>query len=123
MKDIIDKRNEAEKIRKSIIKYWNVQYVPVSPSGQSEEEKQKILEELEREAAEKEEKKRKEIEALKEAAKDKDPRLYNAKTGSYSGTYGRGKVDDVTKGQIDQILRERSDVVRDLVENGGEADF
>ncbi len=122
MKDIIDKRNEAEKIRKSIIKYWNVQYVPVSPSGKSEEEKQKILEGLEQEAAAKEEKKRKEIEALR-TARDKDPRLYNAKTGSYSGTYGQGEVDDVTKGQIDQILRERSDVVRDLVENGGEADF
>lgn len=118
MKDIIDKRNEAEKIRKSIIKYWNVQFVPVSAPGESEEEKQKILEGLEQEAAAKEEQRRREIEALKNEKAAKDSKLYNAKTGSYSGTYGQGIVDDVTKGQIDQILRERSDVVRELVENG-----
>ena len=28
MKDMIDKRNEQERIARSIIKYWNVNYIP-----------------------------------------------------------------------------------------------
>ena len=28
MKDMIDKRNERERIARSIIKYWNVNYIP-----------------------------------------------------------------------------------------------
>ena len=46
-------------------------------------------------------------------------RLFNAATGSYSGTYGQGEVSEVTRGQIDQILREKKDVIRELVESAG----
>jgi hypothetical protein len=114
MKDIIDERNERERIRKSVIKYWNVNYVP-APTV--DEEAQKVLERLAREAEEDDEKKQAEIAAAKAQAEE----TYNATTGSYSGEYGQnGVVDEATKGQIEKILHEKTDAIRDLFEHSDE---
>lgn len=121
MKDIIDKRNEEERYRKSIIKYWNVNYLPQEGDGKMDGEAEGILGSLKAEAESKDAKMRDEIEKLREETELKDKGMYNAATGSYSGAYGQGEVSEVTKGQIDQILREKKDIVKDLVarEMGG----
>ncbi|MDD6306293.1 MAG: hypothetical protein PUA75_05010 [Clostridiales bacterium] len=98
MKDLIDERNERERISKSIIKYWNVNYVPVQPKAETMPE----------EAPEKE------ILEMEEQRTEED---FNETTGSYSGAYGRKEVEDeVTKGQIDKILHEKSETLRQIID-------
>lgn len=117
MRDVIDDRNEKERISKSIVKYWNVNYVPAPPK---EDEAAKILERLEEEAAADEAAKRAEIESLLEEARRREA-SYNKTTGSYSGSYGAEEVgDEVTRGQIDKILHEKADAMRSLIEHAGE---
>lgn len=119
MKDSIDDRNEKEKIRKSIIKYWNVNYKPAALSAEKDSQVDEILDRLKEEADADEAKLRQEIaDAMREA--EHLGQNYNASTKSYSGTYGGDAVSDVTKGQIDKILREKSDAIRNLVERKGE---
>jgi hypothetical protein len=114
MKDTIDERNERERISKSIIKYWNVNYVP-NPTP--DEEAQKVIDRLAKEAEEDDAKKQAEIDEAKAQADE----AYNATTGSYSGEYGQNEViDDVTKGQIEKILHEKTDAIRDLFEHSDE---
>lgn len=114
MRDIIDERNEKERISKSIVKFWNVNYVP---RPVEEDEAQKILDRLAMEVAEDKAAKHAEIEAALEEARKRDE-LYNVTTGSRSGAYGRDAVeDDVTKGQIDKILQEKNVALRELIEH------
>lgn len=117
MKDIIDERNEKERISKSIIKYWNVNYVV---NKEPEEDPDAILSHMQDAAAEEEARKQAEIEAAVRAAQERE-KHYNVATGSYSGEYGRdGVKDEVTKGQIDKILKEKSEALRDLIESADE---
>lgn len=114
MRDIIDERNEKERISRSIVKFWNVNYVP---RPVEEDEAQKILDRLAKEAEEDEAAKQAEIEAALEEVRKRDE-LFNVTTGSRSGAYGREAVtDEVTKGQIDKILQEKNDALRDLIEH------
>ncbi len=129
MKDIIDERNEKEQLRKSIIKFWNVKYVPVSAVRQTEEaakeqesgvpEGQESAGARQRDAEKEAAENACESGAQQGAAGQGRDRVFNAATGSYSGTYGQGEVSEVTRGQIDQILREKKDVIRELVESAG----
>lgn len=117
MRDIIDERNEKERISKSIIKYWNVNYVP---APQQDAEAERILRQLEEEAEREEAAKRAEIDAAIEEKRRKEE-LYNVTTGSYSGSYGsEGIQDEVTRGQIDKILQEKTEALRSIIENGGQ---
>lgn len=132
MKDIIDERNERERISKSIIKYWNVNYViPEVPQETKEAEEtadialddeimgiidradeDEIWDEAEEQAAL--------LRAGEEYLKE-EKAIFNKTTGSYSGAYGRKEVEDEeTKGQIDAILHARSDALRDLIARGTE---
>lgn len=101
MKDIIDERNEKERISRSIIKYWNVNYVAGTQETEHIEEMeqtQPILEEAEADMYTEE--------------------MYNPTTGAYSGNYGHTAVkDEVTKGQIDRILKEKTEALSDLIES------
>ncbi len=95
MRDLIDERNEWEKISKSVIKRWNVNYIPkqqeVWPEGDTHREP--------------------------EAAEEIGSRKFNEATGSPSGDYGRQEIqDEVTKGQIDKILQEKSESLRHLID-------
>ncbi len=92
MKDIIDKRNEKEQMGRSIIKSWNVNYVPAPPQPV----------------------KPKEEPVSKEQSGEQH---FNVTTGSYSGLYGQGEVDEVDRRQIEAILHEKSEALLDLIEN------
>ncbi len=102
--DLIAKRDKKIKMDRSIVKGWNVHY--------------QTLEEVEEAARAK--KQKEEEEARKEAEKEAGHRTsggsdgksqkdaYNAKTGSYSGYYGKKPVqDEGQKQQIDSILNEK----------------
>ena len=93
MKDVIDKRNEREQMGRSIIKSWNVNYVPVPPQPVKPEAK---------------------------SAESKQPteEHYNETTGSYSGLYGQSEVDEVDRKQIEAILHEKTEALRDIIDNG-----
>lgn len=108
MRDIIDERNEKERISRSIIKFWNVNYIPkpYCKTDTIEEKADDVDNEVNKDLQE-------EIEELDE--------FYNATTGSYSGTYGAKEIsDDVTKGRISRILQEKSDALRNLIEESTE---
>lgn len=106
MKDVIDERNERERISKSIVKYWNVNYIPQPPMQQAENESN---------AEQAAENTTGEVGSVAEEDMDE---MYNIATGAYSGVYGQNEVEDaVTKGQIDKILHEKTDALRDLIEN------
>lgn len=116
MRDVIDERNEKERISRSIIKYWNVNYV----NTPQVDEKEKILKQLQEEAEKEEAAKQAEIDAALEEAQRKEE-LYNVTTGSYSGSYGSAEVqDEVTRGQIDKILQEKTEALRSIIESGGQ---
>lgn len=105
MKDIIDKKNERERMGRSIIKYWNVNYMAVPDNSmtiQQEQEMGGVVQEDEPEPK------------LTEA-------LYNEYTKSYSGAYGSRAVnDEVTQGQIDKILQEKRIALRQLIEDNSQ---
>ena len=121
MKDIIDERNEKERISKSIVKYWNVNYDPTPhQKDETTDAAEEILERLADEAAADEVAKRAEVDKLLDEVRFRET-AYNEATGSYSGSYGISEVEDeVTRGQIDKILHEKSDAIREIVEKGGE---
>ena len=100
MKDLIDERNERERISRSIIKYWNVNYIPKQPEpveSEKMEEEQEVVESNESQLPSEED--------------------YNYTTGAYSGVYVK---DEVTKGQIDKILHEKSENLRHLIDENKE---
>lgn len=117
MRDIIDERNEKERIRRSIIKSWNVNYVP---APQQDDGTEKVLQRLEEEAVREEAARRAGIDNALEEAKRREE-LYNVTTGAYSGSYGRSEIqDEVTKGQIDKILQEKTEALRSIIESSGQ---
>lgn len=107
MKDLIDERNERERIHNSIVKFWNVNYIPTpveKPASEAESET----------AA---------AQPGSSAAPEAEIHegLFNESTGSYSGLYGADaeNVDDVTRGQIDQILAEKDEYLREIIKSEG----
>ena len=131
MKDLIAERDKKEKMKHSIVKWWNVHYM--TPEELAEEQAkerssavpqtmgdheaaQEIIDRLNREAAEDEARKRKEIEQARLEAEAN----FNATTGAYSGAYGTDGVDRKHKEQIDAILSEKDEALRDLIERTGE---
>lgn len=116
MKDLIDERNRMEKMRRSVVKAWNVNYIdPETMKKQQMAEAQEVLERLEQEKKDDEAEKAAEIQkAYEEVARREGE--YNATTNSYSGSYGKGEVDDVTKGQIDLILNEKDAKLRKMID-------
>ena len=125
-RDLIAERNKKAEIKKSVIKRWNVNYVDQEALKQKEEEEaklreaQEIFERLEREKAADEAEKQAEInKAYKEAELDAQKWLddnYNETTGSCSGMYGQGKVDEVNKDQIAMILNEQNAALRGSID-------
>ena len=95
MLDRIDERDKQERMHRSIVKYWNVNYIPtpyVEPEEEHTGEEDAALAEQQHSSAE------------PEAAVS-------------SANYGSGKVtDEVTKGQIDKILHEKTEAIRSLIE-------
>ena len=95
----------------NVIKWWFVAYntdaVKIWPS-KAEEEAARLKEEEERLLLE-EEQERLLLENMQNnEASDIDDGSYNATTGSYSGLYGQGPVDDSTQSMLDQIMQKSS---------------
>ncbi len=111
MKDLIDERNQREKMKNSIVKFWNVNYVDAETLKKQQEEAE---EEARLKALEEAEKAAEMNRAYEEASHRRYD--YNPTTGAYSGHYGQGDVDEVTKGQIDKILQEKDEILRSLIE-------
>ena len=135
MKDLIAERDKKEKMQHSIIKWWNVHYM--TPEELTEEQvkeaapempaadlqaadtldaAQDIIDRLNREAAEDEARKQLEIEQARIAAESN----FNEATGASSGSYGAGSVHERHREQIDSILAEKDEALRDLIERTGE---
>ncbi len=80
---------------RNIIKWWFVDYNPnvkrIWPS--KAEEEAALLKEAE-----------KEKQHLLESKETADQKHYNATTGSYSGLYGQGMMDDDSQARLDEIM-------------------
>ena len=96
MGDAIDKRNEREKIARSIVKFWNVNYTVPPPVDESQE----ILKRLQEEAEADEAAKWAEIDALVEQERLRQ----EAKAAAGKSSL----MDEVTEGQIERILYDGS---------------
>lgn len=150
MKDLIEERDRKAKMQHSIVKWWNVHYMTpeeltdkqktdetqdasqtekgadeATPQSSEQDDNvvpdeynsaQDILKRLKREAEEDEAVKRQEIEDVRiEAEANLNPR-----TGAYSGAYGSKGADGEYKEQIDAILAEKDEALRDLIEQNSE---
>lgn len=136
--DWIDIRDKKRKLASTVVKWWNVNYVmtevedeedttDAGPSVEVEDASltadddalaaaNEIFERLERERLADEAAKQAEIDAAKAAADDQfSDSDYNAATGSYSGAYGRGQMNDLEASQVSQILGEKKDAISDLI--------
>lgn len=109
MSDVIDERNQKEKIKRSIIKRWNIHYLSKAELEEQQRQEEiakanEILERLNAEAAEDEAKKQAEIEAIRKAQEE----AFNQATKSHSGFYGAEEIEnEETKEKINQILGEK----------------
>lgn len=122
MKDAIDKRNERERIAKSIVKRWNVIYVTKEElekkrqeeerMEQQEEERRKadeILKRLQQEAEEDEKRKAEELQAI----------LTQMEIESHisSDTYGTTPMDGVTQEKVEAILSDKERMLQQIIQN------
>ena len=120
-RDLIAELNKKRDIKKSVIKRWNVRYIDPEEQKRQEEEAKamEIFERLDRERLEDEAKKQAEIEQAyldaEEATRKWMDDNYNETTGSFSGMYGQGDVDDVTKDQVDLILHEKETALKGMI--------
>lgn len=94
MLDRIDERDKQERMHRSIVKYWNVNYIP-TPYAEPKEEQTG-----EEEAAL----------TGQQLSVEPEPVVSSANYGSEEVT------DEVTKGQIDKILHEKTEAIRSLIE-------
>ncbi len=122
MKDAIDKRNERERIAKSIVKRWNVIYVTKEELEKKrreeerlelqEEERQKadeILKRLQEEAEADEKRKKDEILAIL-AQKEIEGHIS-------SDTYGTTPMDGVTQEKVEAILSDKERMLQQIIQN------
>lgn len=94
MLDRIDERDKQERMHRSIVKYWNVNYIP-TPYAEPKEEQT----------------------GEEEAALTGQQLPVEPEPVVSSANYGSEEVtDEVTKGQIDKILHEKTEVIRSLIE-------
>ena len=92
MLDRIDERDKQERMHRSIVKYWNVNYIP-TPYAEPKEEQ-----------------------TGEEAAVTGQQLSVEPEPAVSSANYGSEEVtDEVTKGQIDKILHEKTEAIRSLI--------
>lgn len=119
-RDLIAEKNRRAEIKSSVIKRWNVNYIDLETLKRQEEESKamEIFNRLESEKAEDEAKKQAEINQAyldaEEATRKWMDENYNESTGSFSGMYGQGDMDDVTKDQVDLILHEKDAAIQGM---------
>ena len=105
MRDIIDERDKKESISRSIVKFWNVNYI-AAPY----EKEQGVPPVAEADA-----------DGENHGGEAWSREAYNAATGSYSGAYGMEKdVDEVEQERIDRILQEKEEALKSLIDEHSE---
>lgn len=124
--DRIDERNFREKVKKSIIKSWNIHYISKEELNRKKQEEelqhaQEIIDRLNREAAQDEAVKQNEInELLRQKELEKS---YNRATGAYSGEYGKQQIADaVAKEKVEKILAEKNEELFRTIEKSKHSD-
>ena len=119
-RDLIAEKNKKAEMKSSVIKRWNVRFIDPEEERRKEEEVKamEIFNRLESEKAADEAKKQAEINQAyldaEEATRKWMDDNYNETTGSFSGMYGQGDVDDVTKDQVDMILHEKDAAIQGM---------
>lgn len=119
-RDLIAELNRKAEIKRSVVKRWNVNYIDPEELKRQEEEAKAmaIFNRLESEKAEDEAKKQEEIQQAyldaEEATRKWMDDNYNESTGSFSGMYGQGDMDEVTKDQVDLILHEKDAAIQGM---------
>ena len=110
MKDMIDKRNERERIARSIIKYWNVNYIPRTQADSG----------MQKQTAE--------AENAQDQTMDPNMQVDAANTHGIVLRGGRVRrlmprecfrLQGFSEDQIDKILHEKAEHIHQLFENGG----
>lgn len=122
MKDAIDKRNEKERIAKSIVKSWNVIYITKEElEKRQEEEERRLHEQEEREKAD-EILRRLESEARDDAlrkAQEIQELLTQQEIGSHknANTYGTTPMDGVTQEKVEAILNDKERMLQQIIQD------
>lgn len=121
-RDFVMERDRRNFIKNNIVKGYNINYVNETIMRQQEEALEQedamaIIERLEREKAEDEALKQAEIAELLAQQEMYTEENYNPHTGSYSGSYGKGKITEDNRSQIESILQEKKDEFFSMLEN------
>ena len=112
-RDLIAEKNRREKIKSSIIKSWNVNYV--DPEEEKRKEAEEILTRFEKEKEDDDVQRQMLITQAYKGAEA----LYNATTCSYSGMYGMNEMDNVTQDQVQMIFNEKNTALQNIINSGG----
>ena len=94
MLDRIDERDKQERMHRSIVKYWNMNYIPTPYAEPKEEQTGEEEAEV----------------TGQQLSVEPEPVVSSANYGNEEVT------DEVTKGQIDKILHEKTEAIRSLIE-------
>ncbi len=124
MGDLIDERNRREKIRRSVIKRYNVHYITqeeLERQQETEEEKRvrETMEHLQAKGAAEEEAKRLEIQRAREERERLEREIFEASQPP-SSKYGMKEADEVTKEQVQAILEEKKSALDKFIEENME---
>lgn len=122
MKDAIDKRNERERIAKSIVKRWNVIYVTKEELEKKRQEEERLeRQEEERQKADKILKRlQEEAEADEKRKKDEILAILAQKEieGHISlDTYGTTPMDGVTQEKVEAILSDKERMLQQIIQD------
>lgn len=116
MKDAIDKRNERERIAKSIVKRRNIVYISKEELERREQEEKR---QENREAAEEMVKRLKEEEHNKQAMQIQrllaEQQMLERQLETGMDATGKHPMDDVTQERVEAILSEKSRQLREII--------
>lgn len=123
MKDAIDKRNERERIARSIVKRRNIVYVSKEELERKQQEEERKLKQERTEAAEqlvkqfKDEAKQKQAMEIKRLLAEQAMLEKQLETGM--DATGKKPMDDITQERVEAILSEKSKQLEIIVSSGG----
>lgn len=116
MKDAIDKRNERERIARSIVKRRNIVYIS---KEELERRKQEEARQQDREAAEQLAKRLREDEDKKNAGEIErllaEQKMLEEQLATGMDATGKHPMDDITQERVEAILSEKSRQLQDII--------
>lgn len=102
--DAIDVRDKKRRLAETIVKPWN--YIYTDPNAPAPEPEPEIMQAISAET---------EPESVVAQDVVPDAGDYNATTGSYSGSYGKGPIDESTKAMAADILAARNNEMDEIM--------